>query len=149
LALGFGSHRSVNVRRAVAQSVSNELSEDLYEVFGGLLTDRDAEVRDWVAFQMGYLTVVSRERILESLMGAMSDSDRGVRLSSVRSYVSQLEDAGLQSIGSLLAECGLSREALDGVVDSMTSPLDSLKIDYGLRDTIRELIEKVIIGESK
>jgi HEAT repeat protein len=79
----FAGHGDNNVRHAVAVGLGAVDTPEAHEVLLWLMTDHDADVRNWATFGIGQQSDVDTDQIRESLAAVMSDDDADVRYEGI------------------------------------------------------------------
>lgn len=79
----FANHGDDNIRHAVAFGLGAVDMPEAQEVLLRLMTDRDADVRNWATFGIGQQSDVDTDQIRAALAAALSDEDADVRYEGI------------------------------------------------------------------
>jgi HEAT repeat protein len=79
----FAKHGDVNIRHAVAFGLGAVDTPEAQEVLLKLMTDQDADVRNWATFGVGQQSDVDTDQVRAALVVALTDDDADVRYEGI------------------------------------------------------------------
>jgi len=100
----FADHRDDNIRHAVAFGLGAVDTPEAQEVLLKLMTDRNADVRNWATFGIGQQSDVDTDQIRAALAVALSDDDADVRYEGIIGLGRRRDSRSIRYLKLLLHE---------------------------------------------